>query len=44
MRKAKKVSRNEFIAFINTLGKWTEAVEIHQKFLLLEDQKVRGFM
>ncbi len=29
MRKAKKVSRNEFIAFMNTLGKWTESMEIH---------------
>lgn len=29
MRKAKNVSRNEFIAYINTLGKWTESVEIH---------------
>jgi hypothetical protein len=29
MKKAKKVSRNEFIALVNTLGKWTEAVEIH---------------
>ncbi len=29
MKKAKKVTRNEFIAFINTLAKWTESVEIH---------------
>lgn len=42
MKKAKKVTRNEFIAYINTLGKWTESVEIHQRFVLIEDAKIRG--